>query len=151
VTDRPELLTVEEAAALLRIGRTKAYAMAREWRDSNGRSGLPVVDFGHALRVPRRALEDLIDGAIRPITPSVDPVREGSGGERPTDDRVRTRPPVARVHAARISEAKAARTVAEMKSPIGRSTATATSAPLTDGPEPARPEQLDLFDLPPAS
>ena len=54
------LLTVEEAGELLRIGRTKAYAMAREWRETDGRSGLPVIDLGHVLRVPRRALEDLI-------------------------------------------------------------------------------------------
>jgi hypothetical protein len=56
----PVLLTVEEAGTLLRIGRTKAYAMAREWRESNGRSGLPVIDLGHVLRVPRRALEEMV-------------------------------------------------------------------------------------------
>jgi hypothetical protein len=65
VTQRlPALLTVEEAGAVLRIGRTKAYAMAREWRDSGGRSGLPVIDLGHVLRVPRRALEDLIGAEL---------------------------------------------------------------------------------------
>ncbi len=37
----PDLLTVEEAARVMRIGRTKAYALAREWRATNGRSGLP--------------------------------------------------------------------------------------------------------------
>lgn len=63
----PALLTVEEAGRLLRIGRTKAYAMAREWRDTDGRAGLPVVDLGHVLRVPRRALDDLI-GAELPDT-----------------------------------------------------------------------------------
>jgi hypothetical protein len=63
----PALLTVEEAGRLLRIGRTKAYAMAREWRETDGRAGLPVVDLGHVLRVPRRALEDLI-GAELPDT-----------------------------------------------------------------------------------
>ena len=26
--------------------------MAREWRDTGGRSGLPVVDLGNVLRVP---------------------------------------------------------------------------------------------------
>lgn len=57
----PNFLTVVEASALLRVGRTKAYAMAREWRESGGRSGLPVVDFGHVLRVPVQALEELID------------------------------------------------------------------------------------------
>ena len=56
----PLLLTVEEAGALLRIGRTKAYAMAREWRETDGRSGLPVIDLGHVLRVPRHALEEMV-------------------------------------------------------------------------------------------
>jgi hypothetical protein len=60
----PVLLTVEEAGVLLRIGRTKAYAMAREWRETEGRSGLPVIDLGHVLRVPRRALEELIGGEL---------------------------------------------------------------------------------------
>lgn len=55
----PALLTVEEAGALLRIGRTKAYAMARKWRATGGRSGLPVVDLGSILRVPLKALEEM--------------------------------------------------------------------------------------------
>ena len=63
----PVLLTVEEAGVLLRIGRTKAYAMAREWRETDGRSGLPVVDLGHVLRVPRRALEDLIGAELTDV------------------------------------------------------------------------------------
>jgi hypothetical protein len=48
----------------LRIGRTKAYAMAQEWRDTGGRSGLPVVDLGHVLRVPLRQLEAIIGGSL---------------------------------------------------------------------------------------
>jgi len=65
----PVLLTVEEAGALLRIGRTKAYAMAKQWRATGGEAGLPVIDLGHVLRVPRRALEDMVvadfsDGAF---------------------------------------------------------------------------------------
>lgn len=56
----PALLTIEEAAALLRIGRTKAYALAVEWRATGGATGLPVVAFGRALRVPRRRLEELV-------------------------------------------------------------------------------------------
>ena len=59
----PDLLTIEEAARVIRVGRTKAYAMAREWRATGGRSGLPVVDFGHALRVPRCQLETIV-GAL---------------------------------------------------------------------------------------
>ncbi len=60
----PDLLTIEEAAQVLRVGRTKAYAMAREWRATGGRSGLPVVDFGHALRVPLCQLEKIIGGPL---------------------------------------------------------------------------------------
>jgi hypothetical protein len=64
----PILLTVEEAGELLRIGRTKAYAMAREWRETEGRSGLPVIDLGHVLRVPRRALEELLGAELPDAT-----------------------------------------------------------------------------------
>ena len=59
MTELPEFLTVEEAADLLRIGRTSAYALAREWRETGGRKGLPVVELGRQLRVPRAALEEL--------------------------------------------------------------------------------------------
>lgn len=60
----PDLLTIEEAAKVIRVGRTKAYAMAREWRATGGRSGLPVVDFGHALRVPLCQLETIVGGPL---------------------------------------------------------------------------------------
>ncbi|HUR17313.1 MAG TPA: helix-turn-helix domain-containing protein [Acidimicrobiales bacterium] len=63
----PDILTVEEAAALLRIGRTKAYATAKQWRATGGRTGLPVVDFGSVPRVPRVALESRLGvGLTRP-------------------------------------------------------------------------------------
>jgi hypothetical protein len=61
------MLTVEEAGELLRIGRSKAYALAREWRETNGRSGLPVVDLGNVLRVPRPALEEIIGADLSSI------------------------------------------------------------------------------------
>jgi hypothetical protein len=57
----PAVLSVEEAAALLRIGRTAAYALTRVWRSTSGREGLPVVQLGHSLRVPRAALIRLLD------------------------------------------------------------------------------------------
>jgi hypothetical protein len=60
MSEVPDLLTVEEAARYLRIGRTKAYAMTRQWRSSGGRAGLPVVDLDHVLRVPRSELEQVI-------------------------------------------------------------------------------------------
>lgn len=55
----PILHTVEEAAGLLRIGRTLAYAMARRYEETEGCDGLPVVRLGNCLRVPRWALMEL--------------------------------------------------------------------------------------------
>jgi len=55
-----DLLTVQEAADYLRIGRTLAYQLAHEYTNSGGTSGLPVIRLGEkCLRVPRWALVDL--------------------------------------------------------------------------------------------
>jgi hypothetical protein len=80
----PDLLTVEEAARVLRIGRTKAYAMAVEWRRTHGKTGLPVVDFGNALRVPRCQLEAIVGG---PITSLADPSTPAEIEAPPASDR----------------------------------------------------------------
>ena len=56
-----EVLTVEEAAGILRISRNAAYALAREWRTTGGRSGLPCIVLGRCLRVPRAALLQLLN------------------------------------------------------------------------------------------
>ena len=59
--ERSLLLTVEEAARLLRIGRSLAYEMAREYLASGGTTGLPVIRLSRgSLRVPRWALLELI-------------------------------------------------------------------------------------------
>lgn len=63
-TDEPEVLTVEEAAAILRIGRSCAYALARQYRATGGREGLPVIKLGRHLRVPRSGLARLLDGDV---------------------------------------------------------------------------------------
>ena len=57
--DLPEFLTVPEAAAVLRIGRNSAYSLCQRWLISGGRSGLPVVQLGRSLRVPRDGLRQL--------------------------------------------------------------------------------------------
>jgi hypothetical protein len=53
-------LTIEEAARVLRIGRSLAYQLAREYEWSGGVSGLPVIRVGGCLRVPRWALLELV-------------------------------------------------------------------------------------------
>ena len=61
-----DFLTVEEAAEVLRIGRTAAYQLAREFEASEGRVGLPVIRIGRSLRVPRCALESWLGGPLTP-------------------------------------------------------------------------------------
>lgn len=60
----PDFLTVEEAARVLRIGRTAAYLAAKRYRETDGAEGLPVVAIRGSLRVPRRHLEAMAGGSI---------------------------------------------------------------------------------------
>ena len=53
------LLTVEEAARVLRIGRSLAYQLAQEYLATGGTAGMPVIRVGGCLRVPRWALLEL--------------------------------------------------------------------------------------------
>ncbi len=64
LNDYPELLTVEEAAAYLRISRTLGYQLARQYRITDGEAGLPVVQLGRCLRVPRDELALLVRGLL---------------------------------------------------------------------------------------
>ena len=54
-----QLLTIDEAARVLRIGRSLAYELARQYDATGGVSGLPVIRLGGCLRVPRWALLEL--------------------------------------------------------------------------------------------
>ncbi len=58
----PELLTITEAAQLLRISRTTAYAEAKRFERTG--EGLPVIRIGHSLRAPREKLRSLITGEL---------------------------------------------------------------------------------------
>ncbi len=59
-----EVLTVEEAAAVLRISRASAYEAVRVWRATRT-DGIPVVQIGRRLLVPRSALEALLSVPAR--------------------------------------------------------------------------------------
>ena len=65
----PAMLTVEEAARVLRVGRSLAYQLATSYLDSGGTDGLPVLRLGGVLRVPGSALRELITtGTIVQLT-----------------------------------------------------------------------------------
>jgi hypothetical protein len=73
----PLVLTIEEAAEVLRISRTAAYEQARIWRETDGRMGLPVVVLGRSLRVPRFQLERMLACEVLesgPVTKSPAPI-----------------------------------------------------------------------------
>ena len=54
------VLTIDEAAAILRISRNAAYAAAREWRATGCKTGSPCIEIGRTLRVPRTELDRLL-------------------------------------------------------------------------------------------
>ena len=54
--DLPPFMTVEQAAKVLQLGRSKTYELTVEFDCSDGRSGLPFVWLGKRKRIPRTAL-----------------------------------------------------------------------------------------------
>jgi len=85
--DRPlEFLTIPQAGKVLGLGRTKAYAMAKRFRDTDGREGLPNVNFWGSPRVPVWALKKLVDDALRPTPESSPAVRDAADDASDADD-----------------------------------------------------------------
>jgi hypothetical protein len=63
-TGPPDFLTLDEAAAVLRVGRSTAYREANAFERSGGRTGIPVIRYGKQFRVPRCRLEEQLGGPI---------------------------------------------------------------------------------------
>jgi excisionase family DNA binding protein len=59
VTELPLVLTVEEAARALRIGRGSAYEAVRQ-------GAIPAVRIGRTLRIPRHSLLAMLDDESSP-------------------------------------------------------------------------------------
>ncbi len=71
MSDRTEFLTVAEAMAYLRLGRTTVYAQARRYEATGGAEGLPCRRFGRSLRFPLAELQASDHGAT-PLEPRVE-------------------------------------------------------------------------------
>ena len=56
----PMMLTVIDAARVLRIGRSKAYELTSLYASSGGTQGLPCLRLGDLLRVPKFALYEFV-------------------------------------------------------------------------------------------
>jgi Helix-turn-helix domain len=57
----PDMLTVEEMAKAFRLGRSQAYELTKRYRLTGGKEGIPVLQLGRRLRVPKAALRKLLD------------------------------------------------------------------------------------------
>ena len=121
-------LTVEEAAEVLNLGRTAAYAAAKRWRETGGAEGIKVVAVGGSLRVPSPWLEEMAGGPIDLAELRAERAARKAGR---TDAEPSTVPPSFEVHSNPDPEPATPR----------RSRARA--------PQPA--PQLDLFEPPAAS
>ena len=56
IDEPPPVLTVPEAAMVLRISRSAAFRQAELFRLTDGRQGIPNYQLGRVLRVPRDQL-----------------------------------------------------------------------------------------------
>jgi hypothetical protein len=93
---QPYLLTVEQTADLLSIGRTLAHQKTKLFLDSGGLAvdGIPAVRIGRAKRVPRDRLLEWIDRGCMNIPTAT--ARDELASRRRTGDDSPPRPPGAR-------------------------------------------------------
>jgi excisionase family DNA binding protein len=76
----PLMMTVEEAAEVLRVSRAHGYQLARRYEASDGTEGIPVLRVGNCLRVPRWALVELLGtGRLVKLRDAIEP-------DEPLDD-----------------------------------------------------------------
>lgn len=52
----PPFLRIEQVQQLTQLSRSQVYALVRRYRQTGGKEGMPVVEFGRNLRVPTAAL-----------------------------------------------------------------------------------------------
>lgn len=60
------VLTVEQAAELLVIGRSLAYRECRRYIESGGAVGIPAIRIGRLMRCPTHAVLELCSAGVPP-------------------------------------------------------------------------------------
>lgn len=71
--ESPAFLRVDEAAALLRVSRSKAYELVNVWLAADGEQGIPCIRLGRRILVARAPLDEWAQvgcGVSEPIPPS---------------------------------------------------------------------------------
>jgi excisionase family DNA binding protein len=61
-SDLPLVLTVKEAAAVLRVSPSTLYEHVHRYFATNGREGFPAVRLGRRVLVPRDLMEKHLNG-----------------------------------------------------------------------------------------
>ncbi len=79
----PDLLTVMEAAGVLRVGRTTAYDLVDKYFRTGGVSGMPCLRVGGQLRVPRVLFENWLGFHITVWPPVEEPEVEDVSSAQP--------------------------------------------------------------------
>ncbi len=124
----PLLLTVEEAAEVLRISRSLAYELAHRYETSDGHDGIPVLRVGSCLRVPRWALVELIaTGRVVRLADEADLERRRTDREIFLSRKVSQEPEPPRRRVSLESEAAVASAVAAVPEEAVRSTSSSSS------------------------
>lgn len=62
LAEYPELMTVKESAAYLRIGVSTCYELTKRYADTDGRQGIPAVKVGGRTFVIRDRLGRYLGG-----------------------------------------------------------------------------------------
>ena len=85
----PDLLTVMEAACVLRVGRTTAYDLVDKYFTTDGADGMPCLRVGGQLRVPRVLFEEWLGFHITVWPPVEEPDVEVVSSAQPVTARTR--------------------------------------------------------------
>ena len=83
--EAPELLTVAEAAEILRCHKNTVYSQVRQYLVTDGATGIEAIKVGGQIRVLRRPLEKKLQIKIARIPPPTTPQARRAGQSQAQD------------------------------------------------------------------